>query len=178
MTLTLVRSSWKVNTSPLHLEMVYLLQTRIKSYRHYPGAAHGRRRNCNHKIRCIFNSRLGTVVFVSFVSEPLEICSPRSQWCPEVASSKRAGNKVLSSSQRWEITFFRIEKRWWTVQWTNPIKTLLWNGDKHGASNWQKETNGWWKIDWCSAVIWCWAETGNVSKTLPREKHEKFVLIF
>ena len=36
-------------------------------------------RNCNHKIRCILNSRLGTVVFVSFVYGPLKICSPISQ---------------------------------------------------------------------------------------------------
>ena len=121
-----------------------------------------RRRNCNHKIRCIFNSRLGTVVFLSFVSEPLEICSPRSQRCPEVSSSKRTGSAtlVLSSSQRWEIAFFRIEKRWWTVQLTNP-KSLLWNGDKLVASNPQKETNGWWRINWCSAGIWCWVEKGN-----------------
>ena len=52
----------------------------VKKFSEVPGAAHGRRRNCNHKIRCIFNSRLGTVVFfASFVSEPLEICFPRSQ---------------------------------------------------------------------------------------------------
>ena len=46
------------------------------------------------------------------------------------------------------------------VQWTNP-KILLWNWHKHGASNPQKETNGWWRIDWYSAGVWCRVETGN-----------------